>query len=66
MFRHGLRVSEAVDLRWDQVDFKAGSIHINRLKNGKPSTHYLEGDELHALRRLRREHCVINPSSAKK
>ena len=34
MFRHGLRVSEAVDLKWDQVDFKSGSIHINRLKNG--------------------------------
>jgi integrase len=56
MFRHGLRVSEAVDLRWDQVNFKAGSIHINRLKNGKPATHCLEGDELRALRRLRREY----------
>jgi integrase len=56
MFRHGLRVSESVNLRWDQVDFKAGSIHINRLKNGKPGTHYLEGDELRALRRLRREY----------
>ncbi|GAG97932.1 unnamed protein product, partial [marine sediment metagenome] len=56
MFRHGLRVSEAVDLKWDQVDFKASSIHINRLKNGKPATHYLEGDEMRALRRLRREY----------
>jgi integrase len=56
MFRHGLRVSEAVDLRWDQINFKAGSIHINRLKNGKPATHYLEGIELRALRRLRREY----------
>jgi type 1 fimbriae regulatory protein FimB/type 1 fimbriae regulatory protein FimE len=56
MFRHGLRVSEAADLKWDQIDFKAGSIHINRLKNGKPATHYLEGDELRALRRLRSEY----------
>jgi site-specific recombinase XerD len=56
MFRHGLRVSEAVDLRWDQVNFKAGSIHINRLKNGKPATHYLEGDEMRFLRRLKRDY----------
>ena len=32
------------------------SIHVNRLKNGKPATHYLEGDEMRALRRLRREY----------
>lgn len=56
MFRHGLRVSEAVNLRWDQVHFKAGTIHINRLKNGKSATHYLEGDEMRALRRLKREY----------
>lgn len=56
IFRHGLRVSEAVDLKWDQVDFNAGSIHINRIKNGKPATHFLEGDEMRALRRLRREY----------
>ena len=56
MFRHGLRVSEAIDLRWDQVDFKSGQIHVNRLKNGKPATHYLEGDEMRALRRLRRDY----------
>ena len=55
MFRHGLRVSEATDMRWDQVNFKSGQIHINRLKNGKPATHYLEGDEMRALRRLKRE-----------
>lgn len=56
MFRHGLRASEAVDLRWDRIDFKASRFHVNRLKNGKPATDYLEGDEFRALRRLRREH----------
>ena len=55
-FRHGLRVSELVDLRWDQIDLKAGRIHINRLKNGNPATHYLQGDELRLLRRLRKEY----------
>ena len=29
---------------------------MNRLKNGKPATHYLEGDEMRALRRLKREY----------
>lgn len=56
MYRHALRVSEAIDLRWDQINLKQGEIHVNRLKNGKPSTHYLEGDELRALRRLMRDY----------
>jgi len=55
-YRHGLRVSELVDLKWDQVDLTAGRLHVNRLKNGNPATHYLEGDEIRALRRLRREY----------
>jgi type 1 fimbriae regulatory protein FimE len=55
-YRHGLRVSELVALRWDQVDLKAGSVHVNRLKNGSPSVHPLRGPELRALRRLRRDY----------
>jgi integrase len=44
------------DLRWDQVDLKAGRLHINRLKHGNSATHYLEGDESRLLRRLRKEY----------
>jgi len=54
-YRHALRVSELVALRWDQVDLKQGLLHVNRLKNGVPSTHPLRGPELRALRRLQRE-----------
>lgn len=53
-FRHGLRVSELVDLKWSDIDFKAGTIHIRRLKGSKDSTHFLEGDELRPLRPLHR------------
>ena len=55
-YRHGFRVSELVALRWDQIDLKAGTLHVNRLKNGSPSVHPLRGPELRALRRLRRDY----------
>ena len=54
-YRHGLRVSELVDLRWDQVEFATGALHVRRMKQGTPSTHPILGDELRALRRLQRE-----------
>jgi integrase len=31
-YRHGLRAAELVDLRWEQVDFKAASLHIRRAR----------------------------------
>ena len=49
-YRHGLRVSELVALRWDMVDLKQGLLHVTRLKNGVPSVHPLRGPELRALR----------------
>jgi integrase len=53
-YRQGLRAAEVCDLRWDQVDFNA-VLHVRRVKNGTPSTHPIQGDELRALRRLQRE-----------
>jgi type 1 fimbriae regulatory protein FimB/type 1 fimbriae regulatory protein FimE len=54
-YRHGLRSSEICDLRWEQVDFSSATLHVHRVKNGKPATHPIRGDELRALRRLQRE-----------
>jgi integrase len=54
-YRHGLRASELVDLRWEQVDFRTATLHVRRVKQGTPSTHPILGDELRALRRLQRE-----------
>jgi len=54
-YRHGLRSSELVDLRWEQVEFKMATLHVRRVKQGTPSTHPILGDELRALRRLQRE-----------
>ena len=53
-FRHGLRVSELCDLQWSDIDFKAGTLHVRRLKGSKDSTHYLDGNETRPLRQLQR------------
>jgi type 1 fimbriae regulatory protein FimB/type 1 fimbriae regulatory protein FimE len=55
-YRHALRVSELVSLRWDQVDFNQALLHVKRLKNGNASTHPLHGPELRALRKLQRDY----------
>jgi integrase len=55
-YRHGLRVGELVGLQWTQIDFQHQRLHVTRLKRGLPATHPLTGQELRALRQLRREH----------
>jgi type 1 fimbriae regulatory protein FimB/type 1 fimbriae regulatory protein FimE len=55
-FRHGLRVSELCSLTWDQVDFAHGLLHVRRIKNGIASVHHIGGQEMRALRALKREH----------
>jgi Phage integrase family len=59
-YRHGLRASEVCDLQWHQVELDQGRMHVRRAKNGTPSVHPIRGDEIRALRKLRRE----NPNEA--
>jgi type 1 fimbriae regulatory protein FimE len=44
-----------VALRWDDVFFATGKLHVRRSKGGQSSVHPLGGRELRALRRLERE-----------
>ena len=55
IYRHGLRAAEACDLEWSQVDFESATLHVRRVKNGKPAAHPVRGEELRALRQLRRD-----------
>ena len=58
IYRHGLRVSEAVDLRWSDFNLEAAknrALHVRRLKGSKDSIHTLEPDTGRLLKRLERE-----------
>ena len=50
MYRHGLRVSEAVGLRRDDVDLDQARLWVRRLKNGLAVEQPVPGDELRAIK----------------
>jgi integrase len=53
MFRHGLRVGEAVGLNWDQIMLDDGLIDIHRLKGSVGGQHPLQLDEVEILTALK-------------
>jgi type 1 fimbriae regulatory protein FimB len=63
-YRHGLRVSELIDIRLQDLDLETGRIYVRRLK-GSLSTHQpIEGTELRAIRAwLRQRENYPNVSS---
>src|SRR5437762_479612 len=54
-YRHGLRAGELCELEWSQINWQEATLHVRRVKNGKPATHPIRGDEMRALRKLQRE-----------
>jgi integrase len=55
VYRHGLRASEAVNMRWSQVDLDQGVLHVARVKSSKNSTHIPDRDELRDLWKIRQQ-----------
>ncbi len=56
MYRHGLRVSEAVDLRWTDFDLDAPRhrpFRVRRIKGSKDTVHTLEPDMARAMKGLK-------------
>ena len=49
-FRHGLRVSELIDIRMPDIDLDTGRLFVRRLKGSLSTSQPLEGDEIRALR----------------
>jgi site-specific recombinase XerD len=64
IYRHGLRVSEACDLRWDDIDLTKRTIIVRRLKGSTDSSHYLEKDEHKGLGELWRAYAKEGIKSA--
>ena len=60
-YRHGLRASELVEVRWDDIDLATGKFHVRRAKGGAASVHPIGAKESRALRRLHRERPIASP-----
>jgi type 1 fimbriae regulatory protein FimB/type 1 fimbriae regulatory protein FimE len=63
-YRHGLRASELVTLRWDDIDLATGKLHARRAKGGAASVHPIGGRESRALRKLQRDMIAAGTTSS--
>lgn len=60
-YRHGLRISEITDIKIQNINFINNTIYIERKKNGTPSIHEINLDEMIVIKKylntkLRKKH----------
>lgn len=54
-YRHGFKVSELINLKWDHIDFEHKSILVSRLRNGQETLQPLDDREIKLLRQLEQQ-----------
>ena len=50
------RLMDCARKQWQQIELSEGRLHVHRVKNGISSVHPIRGDEMRALRKLRRDY----------
>jgi site-specific recombinase XerD len=60
-YRHGLRISELVGLKWNQLELEEARIHINRLKGSNSGVHPMAADECRLCAKLRSRQPTKSP-----
>ena len=55
VFRHGLRVSEAIDIRLNEIDLSGCYLNVRRLKGSRSGLQPMEGDEVRAIGTWKKE-----------
>jgi site-specific recombinase XerD len=63
-YRHGLRVSELIDIRMSEIDLETARINVRRVKGSLSTSQPIEGNELRAIRAWLRERSLINNAAA--
>jgi site-specific recombinase XerD len=60
-YRHGLRISELIALKWAQIELEEARIHIKRLKGSNSGVHPMAADECRLVAKLRKNQQVKSP-----
>jgi type 1 fimbriae regulatory protein FimB/type 1 fimbriae regulatory protein FimE len=65
-YRHGFKVSELINLKWEHIDFDKQSILVSRLCNGQETLQPLQEREINLLRQLEKQNSELVFQSLRK